>query len=337
MRNRKILVALALIAALTLGNVMAVSAAHPVDGPWSHETDNNRVGFHAVERNDNDIYYPQNDNDELNDTANDNDNDANDRTGQGGLFRLDVVPQFNFGLDHNILTRPTTFNGILPRGVVADATAARDIPYFVQVTDDRGTHVGWHLTVEFIRQFGDPAGAPAAGSADLHPAILERMGAYSAATPAGRNAALNPMILTGSTVTLSNIASRTNTVFIDDPGGPINPIPVPRAAPAVRTAPAVLSPGTAIVLASTTVTGTPPQTDQGLGVSSIRFGNVVDITSGAAAPLPANHATPGHAGNTALSSVQLFVPATLNVMSGIYTASFRWTLTTGPAAAGTFN
>ena len=342
MRNRKILVALMLIAALTLGNVMAVAAAGDTS---TATTENNRVGFMTVQRppvNENDRYYPQNDdNDNLNDTG--NDNDLNDLTGLPGLFRLDVVPQFNFGLDHNILGRPSIFHAVLPRGSV-NGGAVRDIPYYVQLTDDRGTLQGWTLSAQLVRQFGDPTGAPTAAPL-LHPRIVERMAAAPAVpdpnNPA-RGAALNPRVLTGSTITLRNFEARTNNVDVVQADGTIETVimPEPALLPAGTTGPGgpgsqrVLTLGTARLIAGTAATeGT--LSNQGQGVTLIRFGNVVSVggtNNNALASTPAERAA-----NSALSSVELYIPTSVHVLAGIYTAGVMWTLSSGSGNPADFN
>jgi len=170
-----------------------------------------------------------------------------------GALRLDVVPVFDFGTK-SITTGEKKYTAELPK----DKTANEEIPYYVQVTDLRGTGAGWHLSAKMTSQFSD--------------------GTHS---------------LNGATINLSNVAT---------------------AAQDGTTAPSTTFDGKleydSASGGSTTLTLASAATNEGMGVSAVRFGDTARYSSSL----------------TADKSVELTIPAATQVYAETYVATIQWTL-----------
>lgn len=140
MKPSKKVVAFALAATMLFGNVAGVLAADQ-----DVDSSDNKITFESGGGGD--VTNPVDPEDP--DTEVDPD-EKEDPTGNTGELRLDVVPVFDFGTK-KITTGEKEYSAELP----VDATSTEEIPYYVQVTDVRGTGAGWSLTAKLTDQFTD--------------------------------------------------------------------------------------------------------------------------------------------------------------------------------------
>jgi len=176
-------------------------------------------------------------------------------TGNTGSLRLDVVPVFDFGTQ-NITTGDKSYFAELPE----DQTLNEEIPYYVQVTDLRGSGDGWSLSAKMTQQFSD-----------------------------GTNT------LSGAEINLSNVGAEAQTG---------------------TTAPSTTIDGTLKYDAvnDTSIKIASAATNEGMGVSAVRFGDTARYGS----TLNADE------------SVELTIPAATQVYQTTYQATIQWTLGATP-------
>jgi len=138
--NKKVL-AFTLAATMLFGNVISVFA-----DDMDESTTDNKITFESgggkettppVDPEDPDVTITP-------------DPDKEKPTDNTGELRLDVVPIFDFGTQQ-ITTNTKNYFAELP----VESVSSEEIPYYVQVTDVRGTGAGWSLTAKMTSQFSD--------------------------------------------------------------------------------------------------------------------------------------------------------------------------------------
>ncbi|MGL6197565.1 MAG: WxL domain-containing protein [Lachnospiraceae bacterium] len=155
-KKLKAVIAFAFAATMMLSSVMGVAAADPVepDPNTDISVSDNKITFQTggggeatgpvdPEKPDESVVL-----DEV--------NDVRERiTDNRGELRLDVVPVFDFGTQNNTVGEKI-YSAVLPKDLT---TSEKDpnIPYYVQVTDLRGTGAGWTLSAKMTSQFTDTA------------------------------------------------------------------------------------------------------------------------------------------------------------------------------------
>jgi len=153
MKCSKKLVAFALAATMLFGNAIGASAANQ-----GGTTTENKITFQSGGGSD--VTPPADP--EKPDITISPDPDKEKPTGNIGELRLDVVPVFDFGTQ-DITTTAKSYFAILP----VDAVSREKVPYYVQVTDVRGTGAGWSLTAKMTSQFSDGTNLLAGAKIDL--------------------------------------------------------------------------------------------------------------------------------------------------------------------------
>lgn len=186
-------------------------------------------------------------------------------TDNTGELRLDVVPVFDFGTQNNTVGEKI-YSAVLPKDLTTSEKDA-NIPYYVQVTDLRGTGAGWTLSAKMTSQFTDTA------SHSLDGATID----FTNTAAASKSGTVVPTTVTS--------ASQLSYTTANNVGG--NLVVIAKAA-----------------------------TNEGMGVSAIRFGDTARHNAAQTV--------------TADKSVKLTIPAATQVYSSTYNATIQWTLTVGP-------
>jgi len=150
MKCSKKLVVFTLAAVMMFGNVVGVFAADT-----DVSVSENKITFKAGGGDATDPVDPEKPDNPV-------DPDKEDPTGNTGDLRLDVVPVFDFGTQ-KITSNDKSYFAELP----VDAMSSDEIPYYVQVTDVRGSGAGWSLTAKMTDQFSDGTNALAGAEINL--------------------------------------------------------------------------------------------------------------------------------------------------------------------------
>lgn len=191
MKCSKKVLAFTLAATMMFGSVIGVMAAPPDD---EFDTTDNKITFTSgggllptdpVDPTDPDKEVSP-------------DPDKEVPTGATGDLRLDLVPQFDFG-SNQIVTGDKEFYAEVPTDTVTD----KEMPYYVQVTDVRGSGAGWNVYAQMTTQFEDTAGHELTG-AEIE--LLNTASAAQTGTTAPSGVYSDTLIPEGSAIKIASAA-----------------------------------------------------------------------------------------------------------------------------------
>ncbi|WP_207695132.1 hypothetical protein DOK67_0002532 [Enterococcus sp. DIV0212c] len=75
-----------------------------------------------------------------------------EETGMVGPLTIDYITKINFG-NQKVNGNTTTYHAKLAQITLANDKSVKDVPNYVQITDNRGSNAGWNLQVKQNHQF----------------------------------------------------------------------------------------------------------------------------------------------------------------------------------------
>jgi len=145
MKKRNMIIAAALAATMVFGSAVGVMAA--VDTDLNVSESDNKIKFDGGGGEPTDSVDPEKPDEKI------IPDEKEKETENTGPLRLDCVPIFDFGTQ-KITTEEKTYDAAIPY----DTMGQDPVPYYVQVTDVRGTGAGWRLSAKMTKQFTDSNG-----------------------------------------------------------------------------------------------------------------------------------------------------------------------------------